>query len=461
MPFLIQPAPLVEAVAKLEARTPVASVLRTAEWRDIPLALRERAFFSAGVESARFLQTAREKLSDALALRKEQVANGVAYVDRSSFIGDMRKLVLSSAPSASPRDTSPYDLTDLASRARLGLIYDTQTQSAQGYARWKWDQDPDVLNGMPAQELLPSTARVPREDWPDRWMAACREAGDSAALAVFTDTGRMVALKTSGVWTALNRDFGVPWPPFAFGSKRQVEDVDRTEAEALGLVQAADVLQPTEAAFNDELETSAGNLAPEVRDVLKRLFGGQIAFDGDRAVWQGTPEEYERDRTAAADESQALYARLADRVGELGDREQLVSTAQGDKPLYLHAFQTDAEAESLRRQIRAAIPDLEVEVLKQGEQSALVAWNPRYHAFTRDQIERAFASGGGGRELGYGADRGEPDNLLAAIYGPDGSAITDFQVPKERGRLFAKAREQDFSAATGRPHTYRILNPET
>jgi len=271
MELLRQPTPLADAVAKLDAREPVTSVLNSAEWAQMPVALRERALFSAGVDWADFLTAQKAKLLDALSLRKEQVARGEAYVDRSSFIGDLRKLVI-----AVGKSDGSGGLKDLASRARLGLIYDIQTQSAIGHTRWKFEQRPAVLAAFPAQELLRSTARAPRGDWESRW----------TDLGGQIFNGRMIALKTDPLWASLSR-FGVPWPPFDFGSRRQLRDVDRAEAEQLGLIGPDDDLAPIEMDFNAGLASSAEIADPDVRAGLTDLFGAQIAFDGAKARWTG------------------------------------------------------------------------------------------------------------------------------------------------------------------------------
>ena len=280
MVMLVQPTPLEEAVRKLGAKTPVASALRSKDWAGMPLALRERAQFSAGVEDARLMDLVQTKLMSAISLRREQVANGAAYVDRSSFIGDFRKYV-----DALGLSDQTGGLTDLATRARAALIYDTQIESAFGFAHWKRGTDPDVLNGTPAQELIASTARQPRIDWGERWSAACDESGDDKAQAVYDETGRLVALKTSAVWTALNEDFGVPWPPFAFGSKRLLRDVFREEAEALGLLDPEDVLDPVQAQrLNDDLQA---DVTPGMAEILDTIFGDQIQVVDGKAMWRG------------------------------------------------------------------------------------------------------------------------------------------------------------------------------
>ena len=283
MNLLVKPTPIAAAVAELDARSPIRSTLRTAEWADVPLALRRRAFFSAGVDWAQFLDASKAKLADALALRKEQTAGGAAHVDRSSFIGDLRKQVLAAgkgkglpaATSAAQAGTDPRDLTDLASRARLGLIYDMQTQSAFGFARFKFEQDPAVLNAFPAQELLPSTARNPRDDWESRWIRA------GGALV----DGRLVALKTDPIWSAISR-FGTPWPPFDFGSTRQLRDLDRAEAQALGLIRPDQELEPIDAAFDQDMQASVTDLAPDTLSALQAAFGDQIQIRDGKAQWR-------------------------------------------------------------------------------------------------------------------------------------------------------------------------------
>jgi hypothetical protein len=269
------PIPIAEAVATLGAKTPVASRLRTREWADQPLALREEGFFSAGVEHARLLSTMQSKALAALSLTRERVLNGDALVDRSSFIGDLRKAVLAEGLS-----DGTGRLTDLASRARLGLIFDMQTQSAMGRARWKFEQDPDVLDAFPAQELLPSQARQPRAEsfWQGRW--------DAAGGPRPTGAGRrLVALKTDPVWERIST-FQRPWPPFDWGSQRELRDLDRGEAEAIGLIAPGQTVQPIDADFEARMEAGVSGLAASARDALRNLFGDQITFEGDRARWR-------------------------------------------------------------------------------------------------------------------------------------------------------------------------------
>jgi hypothetical protein len=255
MNFLLEPTPLSAAVEKFGSRSVVASAMRTKEWlENMPLAARERAFFSAGITHAGALESAQAKLADAISMRREQVAKGTAFVDRSSFIGDMRKIAIAEGLGKGNR---PKDLTDFASRARLGLIFDMQTQFATGFTRWQTDQDPDLLDEFPAQELLPSTARVPRDTWERRWVTAGGQVVD----------GRIVGLKNDPAWERLSI-FGLPYPPFDFGSQRDLMDLDRREAEALGLIEPNQKLTPSTRRFNSKLQQSVRNLDPRTSELL-------------------------------------------------------------------------------------------------------------------------------------------------------------------------------------------------
>jgi hypothetical protein len=264
--------PLADAIAKMDEKSPVAAALRTKDWENVPLAIREHSLFSAGVDWADFLTTAKEKLQTSLSLAREQTARGSAYVDRSSFIGDMRAMVL-----AEDKSDGTGRITDLASRARLGLIYDMQIQQAQNFARWKTDQDPDILDAYPAQEFLRVEGRKQPRDWLQRWRNA-----DGKFYA-----GRMIALKDDPVWTGISR-FGTPWPPFDFQSGMGVRDISRKEAEALGVIQPEQQVEPSEAGFNDTLQASLTHVDPQVSDTLVNLFGDLVEVAGTTIKWLGS-----------------------------------------------------------------------------------------------------------------------------------------------------------------------------
>ena len=68
-------------------------------------------------------------------------------------------------------------------------------------------------------------------------------ARDARAAGALGLHGRMAALKSSGIWQALgdgeggfNDTLGNPYPPFAFRSGMWTVELDRGEAEELGLL---------------------------------------------------------------------------------------------------------------------------------------------------------------------------------------------------------------------------------
>ena len=188
------------------------------------------------------------------------------------------------SPNSCPRCATPSvegdtgDITDITSRRRLELIYDFQTQDAGEFGRWKIGQDPELLDAFPAQEFLRiESRRMPREDWPARW----QEAGGR-----FFD-GRMIALKNDPVWTKLSR-FGRPWPPFDFGSGMGLEDIDRDQAEALGVIAPDQQPLAQDADFNKNLNADVSSLGEDLAGKLSQWFGDRVKIEGDTAEWKET-----------------------------------------------------------------------------------------------------------------------------------------------------------------------------
>lgn len=72
----IAPLPFEEALDKLGQKSPIGSRLSSSEWSDVPVQLRERAFFSSRVESVRFLQRGRDDIAAFLQSSREVLPNG-------------------------------------------------------------------------------------------------------------------------------------------------------------------------------------------------------------------------------------------------------------------------------------------------------------------------------------------------------------------------------------------------
>lgn len=268
---LVSPVPFREALDKLGARTIVGAGLNSEQWSAVPLALRERAFFSATVESTRFLQRARDSIGDFLSESREVLPNGQTALktgSRAQFVRDMQQFAISEG--LGPLDPAAAGtIKDIRSQRRLELIFDTQTRQAQDYGYYKQGMDPAILAEFPAQRFI-------RE-------RAVQEPRDTHVLHE-----NEVQLKSNvEFWRGLNRDFGVPWGPWGWGCGHDVEDVDRDEAELLGLIKPGEAVAPVEKPFNDRLEASVQNLDPDLQSQLKDAFGDQIIIENDTARWAG------------------------------------------------------------------------------------------------------------------------------------------------------------------------------
>jgi hypothetical protein len=268
----VAPIPLREALDKLGDKTLVASRLDTEEWRrTVPLALRDRAYFSSQVESLRVLQRGRDSVLDFLAGNRETLDNGAVALktgSRADFVKQMQAFL-----EGEGIERTTGGLTDIASERRLGLIFDTQVRQAQDFGHWKQGQDPDVLDAFPAQRFI----RV--QDVSEARDAHTRFEGE-------------VRLKSdTGFWSAINEDFGVPWGPWGWGCGHDVEDVDRGEAEALGLLEPGQAVQPVARDFNDGLQASLRGLDADMVERLRENFGDQVLTEEGSIRWLGQPTE--------------------------------------------------------------------------------------------------------------------------------------------------------------------------
>ena len=201
----------------------------------------QRSVFSARMESARYLAKIREVCA--------QIADGginqaTARLELLNVLAEMGH---------SPQDEG--GILNPASLKRLNLILDTQRQMAASVATLE-EQSDDVVYLYPAWELTRFETRAkPRVDWYDRWTAAGNSCGFEGALK-----DNLIALKSSPIWAALGngaggyRDtLGNPYPPFAFGSGMDWDDVDRERCIELGLVKEdEEIMRPGRASLSPE-----------------------------------------------------------------------------------------------------------------------------------------------------------------------------------------------------------------
>lgn len=259
------------ALDTLLAKVDVPSWARTDVWDLVPAELRRRAFLSAGVEKARFHAEFKRRLAELLANARRDGA----FVRRDTIVREMQAVAKELG-----LDTGADDaLTNPAAERRLALIVDVNTAQARGYASYVGGASKGAMAAFPCQELVRVAPRRGPRDWAGTWIGAGGK---------LVGGNRMVALKDDPVWERINR-FGVPYPPFDFGSGMGVRDVSRREAIALGVI--TDAWRPPERlpveSFNARAQADVSNLDRETKDVLLQVFNGKLQERGGVLSWKG------------------------------------------------------------------------------------------------------------------------------------------------------------------------------
>jgi hypothetical protein len=240
-----KPLQFAEASQALEVRTALPTSLTSEQLSQLPAELLERATLSARVESTIYLDEIDRILGQ---LVNGEISESTAYLALKDKLDELNY---------QPSPDEEGSITDFSSFGRRALVIDTNLQMAQGYGRYIQGQDQAILDHWPAQELYRAAEAQQPRNWVARWQ---NEGGE-----VFG--GRMIALKNTGIWTAISR-FGLPYPPFDYGSHMRVRDVTRDTAISLGLIDADTKIEPETRDFNQDLKISADIRSDYLRQAL-------------------------------------------------------------------------------------------------------------------------------------------------------------------------------------------------
>ena len=244
------PVSFVEAVKHLSAKALLPTSLDSAAIRALDAGLRRQSLFSAKTLSEDLLGRYREVITSIVDPRqvvRSEAAGALSVTegyDPASARLSIKQLLGEIGYQA--REGEAGTIKDLGSDRRINLVVKTNVQLAHGAGRFvQQNADADVVDLWPALEFVRFEGRKEPRDWDGAnglWIQACRRAGDDAAIRVWGATGRMCALKASGVWGELGNSVYVeggldnPYPPFAFGSGMWTEEMSRDEAEEIGLL---------------------------------------------------------------------------------------------------------------------------------------------------------------------------------------------------------------------------------
>ena len=216
-------------------KKPTATSLSSDELSLIDREIKERSLFSARTTEQRYLESMRDVLED---FTSGGIGEGEARKQLMELLDDFGYTPEDGFPDAEKVDPAePGTIEDLSSFGRINLVVDTNAGMAASVSRLAEEND-DTLYMFPAWRFTRfMTPNGEPRDWAVRWAAAGDAVGWQGACR-----DEMVARKDSPIWQALGDGAGGfgdtlhnPYPPFAFNSGMGWEDVDREEAESLGL----------------------------------------------------------------------------------------------------------------------------------------------------------------------------------------------------------------------------------
>lgn len=281
--ILDRPVPFREAIAALVREKILPSSLTAEEIARLEASLRNELFFSARVQDARILTVFKELLTTVVDPPTGQPGE---YMDTGMFIRKARGFL--GYIGYDPEPGTEGGIQDLRSDARLQLIAQTKVRMIRGRGQHIQANDPDVMGAFPAQELYRlSSAEHPRGEaggdqfsagsgyggtyWPEVW----RTNGGR-----FFGGGRMIALKSDPIWTAISA-FGQPHPPYNYRSGMWVRPVGRADALKFGLLKAGEKAQPNPTKYSTDPEADVTRVAPDLQAAVLRSLGtGYEIVDG-------------------------------------------------------------------------------------------------------------------------------------------------------------------------------------
>ena len=258
------PVSFAEALQARAVKTVLPTTAGSRLLATLPAEIRERATFSARVHNINVLDTIHGLLEE---MQRSEEAGPGESVSRSHFRHQVREML--AATGYEPPEDKEGTLQDLSSDRRLNLIVDMGMSQARNYGRWKKGQDPDALDFFPCSELVRFGARKVPRDWPFIWKAAGGKLYQ----------GRMIARKDDGIWLRIS-EFDLPYAPFKWGSGMNTVDVDRFDAEDLGVIGYDEQVKPQTRTFNELLVMEGPEKSEALLSAILQQVPGAQFIDG-------------------------------------------------------------------------------------------------------------------------------------------------------------------------------------
>ena len=258
--------PFTEAVSFLADKTPKGSPFNSAQWTAQGADVRVKSFFSAGIESTRFLERGQTLLDDFLTKSVEEVTDSkgnkstkLKVGSRADFVRKMREFQLREGM-ATEKDFkgTQTDIKNITKLSRLQLIFDTNIRQSFGFGRWQQSMHPAVLDAFPASRFVRLPGSVMKRP---RHLASEDE----------------VRLKTDIAYWAQYQNgadiggFEVPYAPFGFNSNMTTRDVTRKVAERLGLIKKGQrITQAEPERLTDKVQADLEDVDPKIVEQFRK-----------------------------------------------------------------------------------------------------------------------------------------------------------------------------------------------
>ncbi len=271
--ILLDPVTFAEALQDRDVRALLPTSLTSEEIMALDPMIRKHGVFSAKVEDARHLTVLDNIIG--MVLDPEHNPDG-SKRQPGQYMNEARARELLRAHleqiGYQPAEGEAGGIKDLRSEARIRMQIDYPVSFARNFGHSKQMNDPAIIDEFPGQRLLPSYAMEPRDDgW---WLARWKAAGLPGPFG-----SDWVALKSDPGWAVLSI-FGYPFAPFAWGSKRETEAVDRETCEAYGLIKPGESVQPMDLGENNPLVASLPDGSPDLMSAILAQFPEASFSDG-------------------------------------------------------------------------------------------------------------------------------------------------------------------------------------
>ena len=369
--ILVKPAKFQEAIRRLGKKKPVARKLSSKQWAAMPTQIRERAYFTANVESMKFLNRSKKMMEDYLSGARETVTtpdgrrvSALKKTSRADFVYEMQKLAKETGLGnvLPPGEDMSRDMItrtkDIASESRLNLIFDTQTQQAQSYGYYKQGQDPAILDAYPAQRFIRAEQRKVPRPLHKRNRNEVRRKDDME------------------FWLRMNDQsiggLGVPFGPWGFNSGMDVEDVRRDKAIQMGLIEKNEQVLPPDDTFNKGLKAAA-DVEPEFLEKFMNKMG-------DEAINYGKTVELSQRMSDVPPPAPAKPVKMPDRWVNKPSPHDLFPSATLEKDV--RRFQSQ-QLDTYARREGGEKFDITEESVKGDINIQTKSWTKKAHSFVR------------------------------------------------------------------------------